>query len=341
MLQVNEKTANLKNTFRTLVLQFGPLFGLLFVVLLFAILGIDQEDFHESFFSFYNFKTILTQSVIIGIGALGMTLVIISGGIDLSVGSQIALGTVVIALVLGDSSIDNPGVIRPLLAGFAAIVACGLIGWFGGFVSARFNIVPFIVTLGTMQIARGIAKWLANEQTIATPDNWMQELMSINPEPSWLIFAPGLWITLFLLLVLIIVLKYTVFGRRVFALGSNENTARLCGINVSRNRILIYTLCGLFTGVAAIMQYGNLSIGDPTSAVAMELDIIAAVVIGGGSLKGGEGSALGSIIGALLIAVLKNGCVIIGVPTYFQEIIIGGIIIGAVLVDNLKHKINT
>ena len=321
------------------LVQFGPFFGLLFVIALFGILGFTRDDFHESFFSFYNFKTILTQTVIIGIGALGMTLVIISGGIDLSVGSQVALGTVVIALVLGDPNAQDLGIFWPLLAAMAAVGACGLMGWFGGFVSAKFGIVPFIVTLGTMQIARGIAKWLANEQTIATPDNWMQELMSINPEPSWLIFAPGIWMALFLLLVLTLILRYTVFGRHVFALGSNENTARLCGINVTFNRILIYTLCGLFAGVAAVMQYSNLSIGDPTSAVAMELDIIAAVVIGGGSLRGGEGSAVGSIIGALLIAVLKNACVIIGVPTYFQEIIIGGIIIGAVLVDNLKHRI--
>ncbi len=322
-------------TLRSLVFQFGPFFGLLFVIALFSLLGINQEDFYPSFFSFYNFKTILTQAVIIGIGALGMTLVIISRGIDLSVGSQVALGTVVIALVLGDPNAENLGFSRPFLA---AIAACGFIGWFGGFVSSRFKIVPFIVTLGTMQIARGMAKWLANEQTIATPYNWMQELMSINPEPSWLVFAPGIWITLLLLIVLMVVLRKTVFGRHVFALGSNENTARLCGINIRSNRILIYTLCGLFTGVAAVMQYGNLSIGDPTSAVALELDIIAAVVIGGGSLMGGEGSASGSILGALLIAVLRNGCVILGVPTYFQEIIIGGIIIGAVLVDNLKHR---
>ena len=329
----------MKSTTRALLLQFGPFFGLLFVIALFAILGINQEDFYQSFFSFYNFKTILTQSVIIGIGALGMTLVIISGGIDLSVGSQIALGTVVIALVLGDPNAENMGFAKPMLAAATAVGACGLIGWIGGFISAKFNIVPFIVTLGTMQIARGIAKWFANEQTIATPDNWMQELMSINPEPSWLIFAPGVWTAMLLLILLMVVLRYTVFGRHVFALGSNENTARLCGINVKLNRILIYTICGLFTGVAAVMQYSNLSIGDPTSGVAMELDIIAAVVIGGGSLMGGEGSAFGSIIGALLIAVLRNGCVIMGVPTYFQEIIIGGIIIGAVLVDNLKHSI--
>jgi ribose transport system permease protein len=328
----------MKENLRSILLRFGPFFGLIFVVLLFAALGIRHEDFYDSFFSFYNFKTILTQSVIIGIGALGMTLVIISGGIDLGVGSQIALGTVVIALVLGDPTAQDLGFARPFLAALAAIGACGLVGWAGGFVSAKFNIVPFIVTLGTMQIARGIAKWMANEQTVPTPDNWLQSMMDITPEQGWMLFAPGVWITLFLLLLLMGLLRYTVFGRHVFALGSNENTARLCGINVKFNRILIYSLCGLFTGVASVMQYSNLSIGDPTSAVGMELDIIAAVVIGGGSLMGGEGSALGSIVGALLIAVLKNGCIIIGVPTYVQEIIIGLIIVGAVLVDNLKHR---
>lgn len=330
----------MKTKLSSLLLKFGPFFGLAFVVILFALLGLKQDDFYTSFFSFYNTKTILTQAVIIGIGALGMTLVIISGGIDLSVGSQVALGTVVIALVLGDPTAENLGFTRPFLAALAAIGACGLVGWAGGFISARFGIVPFIVTLGTMQIARGVAKWFAHEQTVPTPGNWLQNLMDINPEPGWLILAPGVWITLILLFLLVMVLRYTVFGRHVFAIGSNENTARLCGIKVSARRILIYTLCGLFTGVAAVMQYSNLSIGDPTAAAGMELDIIAAVVIGGGSLMGGEGSALGSIIGALMIAVLRNGCVIMGVPTYVQEIIIGVIIVGAVLVDNLKHRVN-
>ena len=322
----------MKKSLSQILFNFGPFIGLLFVLLLFAVLTPPE------FLSAYNFKTILTQSVIIGIGALGMTVVIIAGGIDLSVGSQVALGTVVIAYTLNSISAEEPGIWVPMVACLAGVVACGLVGWLGGFISARFNIVPFIVTLGTMQIARGVAKWFANEQTINTSENWVQQLMLVDPEPSWLIFAPGVWVMFFLLGVLYVLLKYTVLGRHIFAIGSNEHTARLCGIPVNRRRILIYTLCGLFTGVAAIMQYSNLTVGDPTAAIGMELDIIAAVVIGGGSLNGGEGSAAGSIVGALMIAVLRNGCNMLGVPTYVQEIIIGVIIVGAVMVDKLKHR---
>ena len=134
-------------------------------------------------------------------------------------------------------------------------------------------------------------------------------------------------------------LKYTVFGRYIFAMGSNEQTARLCGVDVNFNKIAIYTVCGIFTGVAAVMQYANLTVGDPTAAVGMELDIIAAVVIGGGSLSGGEGSATGSLVGALIMAILRNGCNMLGVPSYVQEIIIGSIIVGAVMVDKMKHRV--
>ncbi len=317
--------------------RFGPFFGLLFVIILFTILCPPQ------FNSFDNVKTILTQSVIVGIAAFGMTMIIISGGIDLSVGSQIALGTVVIATIMnlqGGAEATSVGGMVPFVAALGAIAACALCGLIIGSFISRFNIVPFIVTLGMMQIARGVAKWIGKEQTISTPPNWLQDLMLLDPEPSWLIFAPGVWITLLLFGLLAVLLKYTVFGRHIFAIGSNELTARLCGIKVNLNKAMIYTVSSVFTGIASVMQYSNLTVGDPTAANGMELDIIAAVVIGGGSLSGGEGSALGSIIGALIMAVLRNGCNMLGLPNYVQEIIIGIIIVGAVLVDRLKHRIN-
>jgi ribose/xylose/arabinose/galactoside ABC-type transport system permease subunit len=321
----------MKTPFKNLLIQLGPFFGLIFVQALFMVLCPPE------FYSFYNIKTILTQTVIVGIAALGMTLVIIAGGIDLSVGSQIALGTVVTAtLLIGEEAVNGLTIFSAVMGGLAACTLCGLLS---GLVSARFRIVPFIVTLGMMQIARGVAKWVGKEQTVVTPDNWLQDLMLTNPEPAWLVFAPGVWVLILLTLLLSILLKYTVFGRYVFAIGSNEETARLCGIAVDRVRISIYALCSAFTGVAAIMQYSNLTVGDPTAANGMELDIIAAVVIGGGSLSGGEGSALGSVVGALIMAILRNGCNMLGVPNYVQEIIIGSIIVGAVLIDRLKHKV--
>jgi len=207
-----------------------------------------------------------------------------------------------------------------------------------GFITSIWRIVPFIVTLGMMQIARGIAKWLANEQTVVAPITGLNSLMNVDPETAWLIFAPGVWLMIGLTILVYLVLKYTVFGRYVFVLGSNEQAARLCGIKIRLNRIWVYTLCGVFTGIAGVMQFANLTIGDPTAAVGLELDIIAAVVIGGGSLSGGEGGAIGSIIGALMMAILRNGCNLVGIPMYVQNILIGSIIIGAVAIDRLKHK---
>ncbi|RPH99699.1 MAG: ABC transporter permease [Calditrichaeota bacterium] len=307
---------------------FGPFLGLLFVFLIFVILA------PPAFVGGYNIKTIITQTVIVGIGALGMTFVIISGGIDLSVGSIISLVTIITAHALNLFSSSGLPVI---LAAIAAIAAGALIGLFNGMIIASWRIVPFIVTLGSMQIARGLAKWLAQEQTVLAPDTPLNRLMNVDPEPAWLIFAPGIWIMIILTILVYLILKYTVFGRYVFALGSNEQAARLCGINIRLNRIWIYMLCGAFTGIAGLMQFANLTVGDPTAAVGLELDIIAAVVIGGGSLNGGEGSAMGSLIGALMMAILRNGCNLVGIPTYVQNILIGVIIIGAVAIDKLKH----
>jgi ribose/xylose/arabinose/galactoside ABC-type transport system permease subunit len=308
----------------------GPFIGLFFVFLIFLILA------PSSFASAYNLKTIITQTVIVGIGALGMTFVIISGGIDLSVGSIIALVTVVTAQALTFLGVEN--IIFVWTAALLAILVGALVGFLNGVLAAAWRIVPFIVTLGTMQIARGLAKWLAREQTVLAPETGLNTLMNVDPEPGWLLFAPGVWVMILLTLLVYAVLKYTVFGRYVFVLGSNEQAARLCGIKIRLNRIWVYTLCGAFTGVAGVMQFANLTVGDPTAAVGLELDIIAAVVIGGGSLSGGEGGAIGSIIGALMMAILRNGCNLVGIPTYIQNILIGSIIIGAVALDRQKHK---
>jgi len=319
--------------------QFGPLLGLVAVFIMFCVLcKLRDAPFH----SFYNVKTIVTQTVIVGIGALGMTMIIISGAIDLSVGSLIALTTVVVALVLRKFGVSEagPGLWLPVaavLAGMGAAAVCGVVN---GVVISRLKIVSFIATLGMMQIARGLAKWLGRQQTVVAPENWLNDLMLVDPEPAWLVFAPGVWLMFVLLVLLHVLLKYTVFGRYIYAVGSNEATARLCGINVERCRIGIFAGAAAFTGVAGVMQYANLTVGDPTAAVGMELDIIAAVVIGGGSLNGGEGSAVGTLVGALIMAVLRNGCNMLGVPNYVQNIIIGAVIVGAVAVDSLKHRLH-
>ncbi len=305
----------------------APASGLGIAFLLFAAVG------PASFHGFYNLKTILTQSVIVGVGALGMTLVIVSGGIDLSVGAVIALGTVLMARIL------NLDARLPFSTCTAVVVMGALCGFANGFLSTRLRIAPFIVTLGTMQIFRGAAKWLAREQTVSAPPTWLNSLMEVDPTPAWILLAPGVWMLLTLALIVETILRFTVFGRHAYAIGSNENASRLCGIPVTRRRLSIYALGGAFAGMAGVLQFSNLTVGDPTAAEGMELDIIAAVVIGGGSLQGGQGRAVGSLIGALFMAVLRNGCNMTGIPNYLQNIAVGSIIIGAMGLERLHLRL--
>jgi ribose transport system permease protein len=305
----------------------GPFIGLIFVITIFALIPEVQGRFLRA----GNFKSVATQSVIVALGALGMTLIIISGGIDLSAASNIALSSVITAYAV------NAGV-PPLAALVLGILTGGLVGLLNGTLVTRLRLVPFIVTLGMMGIARGVAKWIAGNQKIDAPMTWVNELMAKTPRPSWLLMAPGVSMVIIFAVAMAVVLRYTVFGRHVFAIGSNESTARLCGIRTNRAKILIYTIAGLFCGLSGVMEFSRLTVGDPTVAVGLELDIIAAVVIGGGSLSGGEGSILGTMIGVLIMSFLRNGCTMMGWPNYIQEIIIGVIIVVAVTLDRLRHR---
>jgi len=307
--------------------RLGPVLGLLLVILIFSLL----MDSPAHFLSANNLRIVLSQTVIVAIGAIGMTLIIISGGIDLAVGSTIALTGVVTALGI------NAG-FSPAVALAAGIATGGAVGVVNGLVITRLKVVPFIATLGMLGIARGIAKWLANQQTVNMPGTWLNELLVMFPNPPWLLVAPGVWITIVLAIGAAVVLRNTVFGRRVFALGSNEAAARACGIATDRLKVWIYALAGLLFGLAGVMQMSRLRQGDPTVAAGSELDIIAAVVIGGGSLSGGEGSITGSMIGALIMAFLRNGCQQVGWPNYIQEIIIGAIIVIAVAIDRWRTR---
>lgn len=310
---------------KKLIAQFGPFFGLLLVVGLFSI----DREVREFFLSYANFKIVLTQTVIVAIGALGMTLIIISGGIDLSVGSVIAFTSVVGALLIQHA--------WPAWAVVLAVIAAGgAVGLLNGAAIAGLRMTPFIITLGTLGIARGAAKWMANNETVnydTSPIN--QWMTTANPFDRSL--PPGAWVALGLAVVTAVMLRRTVFGRHIFAIGSNEATARLCGVATVRNKIYIYVLAGCFFGLAGLMQLSRLRQGDPTVAVGVELDIIAAVIIGGASLHGGVGTILGSMIGALIMATLRNGSQQMGWPTYFQEIIIGVVIIAAVFLDRLRQ----
>lgn len=302
----------------------GPFIGLILVMALFAVLAPDR------FLSAYNLKTIVTQTVIVALGAIGMTWVIVGGGIDLSVGSTIALSSVVAAILLRDGS-------SPLVAIAAGVAAGAAVGVLNGALVTALRVVPFIVTLGTMLVARGAAKWLADEQKVDTPESWLASTMTKTPEPSWLLVSPGVWMTILLAIAMGLALRHTVLGTHTFAVGSNEDTARLSGVRVSRVKLALYALSGSFAGLAGVMQLARLTVGDPTTAIGKELDIIAAVVIGGGSLSGGQGSILGAMIGAFLMAVLANGCTLTDVPSYVQEILIGAIIVAAVALDRFRR----
>lgn len=319
------KPARRSGAIRNWLMRLGPLLGLALVITIFAILTASPERYLSAF----NLRIVLSQTVIVALGAIGMTIIIISGGIDLSVGSSIALTSVIVAIGVSSSW-------PAAAAAIAGILVGGLIGFINGLAITRLRVVPFIATLGMLGIARGAAKWVAREQTVNVPPTWINELAVTLPNPPWLLLAPGVWVAIMLAVVMAVALRNTVFGRRVFALGSNEQAARACGIATDRLKLGIYTLAGLFFGLAGMMQMSRLRQGDPTVAIGVELDIIAAVVIGGGSLNGGEGSILGSMIGALIMAFLRNGCQQMGWPNYIQEMIIGAMIVLAVAIDRFR-----
>lgn len=316
-------------TFKKILAKGGPFFGLLLVIGLFAI----PNETREFFLTYNNFKIIFTQTVIVAIGALGMTLIIVSGGIDLSVGSAIALTSVVGAMLIQHGWGPVPVLVAVILSG-------GVVGLLNGLAIAGLRMTPFIITLGTLGVARGTAKWLADNQTVnydASPINsWMT-----TADPFSASLPSGVWVAIICAILTAALLRNTVLGRHIFALGSNEATARLCGIPTTRLKILVYVIAGCFFGLAGLFQLSRLRQGDPTVAVGLELDIIASVIIGGASLNGGVGTILGSIIGALIMAVLRNGSQQMGWPTYFQEIIIGLVIIVAVFVDRLRRSPGT
>jgi ribose transport system permease protein len=313
--------------YATFLNTVGPFLGLLLVVGLFSA----DSEVRTYFLTGANFKIILTQTVIVAIGALGMTMIIVSGGIDLSVGSVVALCSVVGATALVKEYPPGVAILITVLTG-------GFVGLINGCAIAGLRMMPFIVTLGMMGIARGSAKWLSSSQTVNPPENPVNGIMGlVNPQQLFPL-PHGVWIAITLAVILSVVMRQTVFGRYIFAIGSNEATARLCGIRVQLRKVAIYSLAGLFFGLAGLMQLSRLTQGDPTVAIGLELDIIAAVVIGGASLSGGSGSILGSMIGALIMAVLRNGSNQMGWPTYMQEIIIGIVIILAVGLDKLRQS---
>ncbi len=301
---------------------FGPLLALLCVYALFSALTPD------TFLRTLNLVTMLRQTVVVAIVAVGMALIIVQGGIDLSVGSTVALVTVVVAKALQHGASPMLALGYGLLLGAAA-------GLLNGALVVALRITPFIATLGTMSALRGLAKGLADEQKIDAPARGMDDWMAILPGER--LVPSGVWLALAAAVTCALLLGYTRLGRHAVAVGSNEHTARLCGVSVTRVRLAIYTLGGLLAGLAGTLEFSTLTVGDPTDSVGLELEAIAAVVIGGGSLSGGQGSVAGTMLGALLLTVIKAGCTHVGMPNWIQEILTGAIIVVAMTLDRVRQ----
>lgn len=304
----------------------GPLLGWAAVWLLFA------WQAPESFPTLGTFETILRQASIVATAALGMTIVIAAGGIDLSTGSVVALGTVAVAAALA----AGWGPVAASAVGALAGAACGAAN---GWLITRLRVTPFIVTLGTLLVIRGAAKGAAGEQKIDAPASGLHGLLAaLPPESGWLVVPPGVWGMLALAALTALVVYRTAFGRHVRATGGNEEAARLSGVPVDGVKVAVYALGGAAAGIAGVLQFSRLTVGDPTVAQGLELDVIAAVVIGGGSLTGGTANVSGSVIGALLTTTIRAGCSHLGLATWLQEIVTGGIIVAAVALDRLRKR---
>lgn len=305
------------------LLPFGSL------TLMICILSVLKPD---TFLTQENFLNVLRRSSVNGIIAVGMTSVIISAGIDLSVGSMLALcGMVGAYTMIAVGGVDPQGaaLVVGTIVGVIAGIVCGLVN---GVLITKLKLQPFIVTLGTMSVFRGISYVMNKGEPYYVPGyKYLGEGVVLGIPVSVLIFAVIIAIAGFLL-------RYVRLGRYTYAIGSNREAAFHAGVNVDRNLIYIYTFTGLLVGIAAMIAASRTVSAQPTAGRGLELDIIAAVVIGGASLAGGRGTITGTIIGTLLISFLRNGCTLLGIPTNVQLIVIGAIIIAAVAVDQLARS---
>lgn len=323
----------------------GPYLGLVLVVALFSLLmGLKDERRLESFLSLGNLRLVTVHACVIAAVAVGMTLIMVSGGIDLSVGYVVSLVTVVTVLAYGWAH-AQPWLYAgaSICAILAGIITGGLCGLTNSIVVTQLRIVPFVATLGMMGVARGLAQWWSDGQPVAFPDPvrppaWVPWLQAIEPDPAWLIVSPAVWSVLLLAVLAAIMMRCMVLGRYCYAIGWNETTARYCGINVNRTKIIIYTLAGLASGWAGILQTARTGSGVYNIRAGLELEVIAAVVVGGGSLTGGQGTIVGTLIGALILGILENGCSKMEWRNEVRFIIIGAIIVAVAALNSWRQR---
>ncbi|MDR0362974.1 MAG: ABC transporter permease [Planctomycetota bacterium] len=290
-----------------------------------------------------NILNIVRQVSIHGVVAVGMTMVILFGLIDLSVGSIIAFSGILAAALQVKWMKGQNELWMFAVAVFVALAAGAAVGFFNGFVSTKAKIHPFIITLGTMSIFRGVTLLIGNARPITGMTPLFRRIGADEIKWDWLPFVIPYPVIIFLVCVAIahFVLRKTSFGRSIYAIGGNPEAAYLSGIMVDRVKILTYTILGVLSSVSGLILTSRLNSGQMTAGQGYEMDIITGVVIGGTSMLGGEGSVLGTLLGVLLIGVIQNGMNLMGVQPYWQTIVKGGIIILAVLMDRLKRAFQT
>jgi ribose transport system permease protein len=303
--------------------------GLAIVFALFVIL-IGLRGGLGTFLSRGNLQVLVHDNTIRAVAALGTLIIIVSGGIDLSVGSVVALVTVVTMQVYRAVYAESGSMgLASCAAVPAGVLVGGLCGLTNGVIITACRVPPFVTTLGMLSIARGLAIWLAGRQAISFPSGarpgWVDRLARSHAD--YVVLYPGFWTLVLLSLGISVLLRYTVLGRYCYAIGSNEPTARLCGVPIGRTKVVLYTLAGLLTGWAGILSFAHVGTGEPNGNVGLELEVIAAVVIGGASLNGGQGTVIGTLLGVLILGILENGVTAFQVPVEVKYILIGAIII--------------
>jgi ribose transport system permease protein len=302
-----------------------------------ALMVLALSLWTDNFLTVENSFNVLRQISINLCLSIGMTMVILSAGIDLSVGSVLALsGAVAAGLLKHGVTLSYLGIVLEFTV-FGAIVAGILVGmacgWFNGLVITRFRLPPFVATLGTLSIARGLTMlW-----TGGFPITGLGDAFDFLGTGHFLAVPMPVWISAALVVAFVVVTNRTRFGRYLYAVGGNERAATLSGLNVNRIKLLVYTLGGALAGVAGLLVTARLDAADPKVGVGYELDSIAAVVIGGTSLSGGRGSILGTVLGCLIIGVLNNGLVLLEVSPFWQQVVKGVVIIGAVAIDRASR----
>jgi ribose transport system permease protein len=311
--------------------RFQSLIALLVLCIVLSILT-------DKFFTTANGVNVLRQVAVNVCIATGMTLIVLTGGIDLSVGSVLALCGAVAAGLL-KNGIAFPS--SDLLVGFtvlgvvlAAIIVGSLLGWFNGLAVTIFKVPPFVATLAMLTIARGFTMLYTEGHPIS---NLGSDFAFIG-SGSWIGIPVPVWIAIAVVLLAIFITNKTRLGRYIYAIGGNETAARLSGIRINRVKMIVYAIGGALAAVGGIIVTSRLDSAQPNAGVSYELDAIAAVVIGGTSLNGGKGNVWGTVIGAVIIGVLNNGLVLLNVSPFWQQVVKGGVILLAVVIDKLGRK---